>query len=185
MSRLNKERCTDYEERESYVMPAAEDGVKEERMQRRIRREVIRVPDSKHGVVTEDDVVEELDRDDAAAQTISDEGGEGQGDKRHKSLWGYITTGSFLTSSGARQYYRYLVAIAVMCFVSIFLKFMSLNADMESRRLETEATVLRERAILFKEQRHDICTKSEVERLLSDDGIEMTNLSGDSRIIRR
>lgn len=154
-----------------------------EHILRRINREVVRVAESQEPTPkVKGGAEEEVSHDSEPTPNHHD---KGQRDTQRKSLWGHITTGSFLTSSGARQYYRYLVAIAIMCFVSIFLKFMSLNADIEARRMEKEATVLRERAILFKEQRHNICTKSEIERILVEDGVELQDLSSNSRIIER
>lgn len=101
-----------------------------------------------------------------------------------KSIWQHITTGTLLTS-GAVQYYRYLIAIAVMCFLSIFLTFMSLNADREYRRLEKYATVLNERAVLKAEERYSLSSKSAVTERLKSYGIVLTDLSNDSRLIEK
>ena len=84
---------------------------------------------------------EEYDEDDyeAAEEGAEDEAGEDVAvTPRSKSIWQHITTGSFFTS-GAVQYYRYLIAIAVMYFISIFLTFVSLNADREYRKLDPNA----------------------------------------------
>lgn len=186
---MTKRKVSTYtpdEELDDIVAAAEVDAAEERRMQRRIRREVVRIADDDE---VDAESAEELDVEEGEGATNSRDEASGEATKqeprRRKSLWGLITTGSFLTSSSARQYYRYLAAIAIMCFVSIFLKFMALNADIESRRLEKEATILRERAILFKEQRHNASTKSEIERHLSESGIELINLSGKSRIIER
>lgn len=183
MAKRKVSTYTPDEELDDIVAAAEADAAEERRMQRRIRREVVRIAD--------DVEVDEVEHDEEEQEEVTDSRNEAPEEATHseprkrKSLWGLITTGSFLTSNSARQYYRYLAAIAIMCFVSIFLKFMALNADIESRRLEKEATILRERAILFKEQRHNVSTKSEIERNLSESGIELINLSGKSRIIER
>jgi hypothetical protein len=83
-------------------------------------------------------------------------------------LWKHIVTGGFITSDGAVQYYRYLVAIAIMCFISIFLTFMSLNANGEYRRKEKLRDELRERSIALREQRLRISQREEVKQLIHD-----------------
>ena len=120
---------------------------------RRIRREIVRVEES-----TEDDELDEEDEDieadiddeydddeqtqiereddeEADDEDEDDEKDEAENEAQpSKSIWRHIVTGGFITSDGATQYYRYLIAIAIMCFISIFLTFMSLNADSEYRR---------------------------------------------------
>lgn len=104
--------------------------------------------------------------------------------RQTKSLWQHITTGSLLTA-GAAQYYRYLIAIAVMCFLSIFLTFMSLNADREHRRKEKYATVLHERSVLKEEERYSLSSKAVVTRRLKEHGVELVDLSPKSRLIEK
>lgn len=99
-----------------------------------------------------------------------------------KSIWQHIVTGSILTS-GAVPYYRYLIAIAVMCFVSIFLTFMLLNADREYRRKNEYAKVLYERSVLMDERRYNLSSKRAVTERLREYGIELIDLSNDSRVI--
>ena len=96
----------------------------------RIRREIIRVENEEVEQSEEDETKEEGAEKscDSAESATGEEEQEGNGSK---SLWRHILTGGFITSDGALQYYRYLIAIAVMCFVSIFLTFMSLNANAE------------------------------------------------------
>jgi hypothetical protein len=78
-----------------------------------------------------------------------------------------------------------LIAIAVMCFICIFLTFLSLNADREYRLLEKRALVLRERAIIFEDRKYSISTREEVNKLLEKHGIELKDLDHDSRVIRK
>lgn len=103
---------------------------------------------------------------------------------KSKSIWQHITTGTFLTS-GAQQYYGYLIAIAAMCFISIFLTFMSWNADREYRRLEQYAMVLNERAVLKAEERYSLSSKSAVTERLKSYGIVLVDLSNESRLIEK
>lgn len=151
----------------------------EERMKRRIRREIIRVNSGEH----DDEIDEERRLMDEEAEEQREQ--EEQQRKKEGSLWRLLTTGSFLTSSDAGFYYRFLIAIAAMCFVSIFLTFMSLNAERECRRLEEQAKILRERSIIIDEKRYSISSKSEVERMLEERGILLIDLSNSSRLIEK
>ena len=104
--------------------------------------------------------------------------------QRTKSLWQHITTGTFLTD-GAASYYRSLLIIAAMYFMSIFLNFVQLNSDREYRSLQNYATVLNERAVLKEEERFSLSSKSYVEERLKSYGIELIDLSKHSRLIEK
>ena len=151
----------------------------EERIQRRIRREIIRINSGE----VDEELAEERRRMDEEA--IEEQEQRDRERRQQRSLWRQLFTGGILTSDGALQYYRALIAIAAMCFLSIFLTFMSLNAERECRNLEKQATILRERSVLMEEQRYSISSKREVERMLRERGIEMIDLSNDSRLIER
>lgn len=169
-------------EREDVIFDIdAENELAAER-KRRIRREVVRLDEepTRSGE-------EEYDEDDyvSAEEEVDDEAGEDVAvTPRSKSIWQHITTGSFFTS-GAVQYYRYLIAIAVMYFISIFLTFVSLNADREYRKLENYATVLNERSILKEEERFSLSSKHAIEERLRSYGIELIDLSAKSRLIEK
>jgi hypothetical protein len=109
---------------------------------------------------------------------------ENSGEERKSSPWLIITTGKILTA-GTLPYHRYFIAIAVMCFISIFLTFMSLNADREYRQRERYATILHERAVLKEEHRYSISSKSAITSRLKQHGIELIELSKDSRLIKK
>lgn len=119
------------------------------------------------------------------------EGQEGQerdeeqemGEKRSMP-WLIFTTGRILTE-GSLPYHRYFIAIAIMCFLSIFLTFMSLNANREYKQREEYASILHERAILREEKRYGLSSKSAVTSRLQKHGIELIELSKDSRIIEK
>ena len=104
--------------------------------------------------------------------------------RRSRSILFNIFTGGFLSTDGATKYYRMLIAIAAMCFICIFLTFLSLNADREYRLLEKHAVVLRERAIIFEDRKYSISTREEVNRLMEKQGIELKDLDNDSHVIR-
>lgn len=156
--------------------------------ERRIRREVVRI--SQHDVESdtdEDDApwYDDQDEHDTEPEVFAEEEPHGEEHaKRSKSLWQHITTGTFFTD-GAASYYRYLIAIAAMYFLSIFLSFVQLNADREYRKLQNYATVLNERAVLKEEERYSLSSKSNVEERLQSYGIELVDLSKQSRLIEK
>ena len=164
----------------------------EELRKRRIRKEIIRVDAEEDEDDEDDEEAEDEDVDDEADDDEEEEDGGDEeqdddkvdeGAKPSRSIWKHIVTGGFITSDNASQYYRYLIAIAIMCFVSIFLTFMSLNADSEYRRKESELAVLRERSVLKSEERYRISSRDEVVRMLKEsDGIEMVDQNNSQRM---
>lgn len=141
--------------------------------QSRIRREVVVLEEE-----GDEPDAEEADDDDEEVD------GEHEGDTKREKPWMMFTTGSILTA-GTLPYYRYFIAIAAMCFLSIFLTFMSLNADREYRLREKYASVLHERAVLKEEERYGLSSKSAVQKRLKEHGIELVDLSKGSRLIER
>ncbi len=115
-----------------------------------------------------------------------EQGEDNEEDEERESSapWLVITTGKILTE-GSLPHHRYFIAIAVMCFFSIFLTFMSLNADREYRQREQYASVLHERAVLKEELRYNLSSKSAVTSRLKRHNIELIELSKDSRIIEK
>lgn len=146
----------------------------------RVRREVVILAeeDNNHA---HGELNEEHDENDEGG---NDEEGNDEEGKESNMPWLIITTGKILTE-GSLPYHRYFIAIAFMCFFSIFLTFMSLNADREYRQREDYASVLQERAILKEEQRYDLSSKRDITNRLKAHGIELIDLSKDSRIIER
>lgn len=134
----------------------------------RVRREVIILSDEEQGASND---VEEQEEDEVQ-------------EEESNMPWLIITTGKILTE-GSLPYHRYFIAIAIMCFFSIFLTFMSLNADREYRQRERYASILHERAVLKEEQRYGLSSKSAVTNRLKQHGIELVDLSKESRIIER
>lgn len=152
-------------------MTRQHDDIADIEAQERIRREVIILESEEHDPATE--------RDDE-----DNDGVEHDSDTRREKPWMMFTTGSILTD-GTLPYYRYFISIAAMCFVSIFLTFMSLNADREYRLREKYASVLHERAVLKEEERYGLSSKNAVQRRLEEHGIELIDLSKESRLIER
>ncbi len=143
----------------------------DELRRRRISREIVRVESEEVDDEEDEDEEEDVDEDDTQERDGDDavEDGEEKKPRASKSLWEQLISGGFIASDGAVQYYRYLIAIAVMCFVSIFLTFMSLNANAEYRRKEKLRDELRERSISLREQRLRISQREEVKRMISEE----------------
>ncbi len=172
----------------------ARSSEEEELRKRRIRREIVRVEEDDEDDELDEDIDDEIEddaEDDEQTQIDdNDEEGDEESDEESeeevqpsKSIWRHIVTGGFITSDGATQYYRYLVAIAIMCFISIFLTFMSLNADSEYRRKERYVSVLRERSVLKSEERYRASSRDEVVRRLAEEhGVVMVDQNNSQRI---
>ena len=141
----------------------------------RVRKEVV-ILSEEENTQASNESNEELDEE-------LDEG-EDEGDNGKSMPWLIITTGKILTE-GSLPYHHYFIAIAFMCFFSIFLTFMSLNADREYRQREKYASVLHERVVLREEQRYELSSKSAVTNRLKSHGIELIELSKNSRIIEK
>ena len=178
----------------------------DENRRRRISREIVRVEseidnEEEEEVDEEDEEGEEArpakrplstkraddeDEDDEESEENDeeDEDDEDEEDEnRSHSLWQHIITGGFIAGDNASQYYRYLIAIALMCFVSIFLTFMSLNADDEYRSKEKHVALLRERSVLKSEERYRVASRDEVvKRLDREYGIKMVEQESSQRM---
>ena len=159
-------------------------GAKESRKPKHKR---VKKQRGKRGNTSEDELEDDDEEDDneEGDDEDEDEGDEedNDGEEESKSLWQHIATGGFIAGDNATQYYRYLIAIALMCFISIFLTFMSLNADDEYRRKEKRLTLLRERSILKSEERYRISSREEVVRRLDKEfGITMIEQKNSQRM---
>jgi hypothetical protein len=148
-------------------------------IQRRIDREVVIV---KNNEEQEADITEKAVNSTEEHEELNE--GHATEAKRNKSIAQHIITGSLLTD-GAVPYHRYFIAIAVMCFVSIFLTFLSLNTSNEYRRKERTLTTLHERSVIKEEQRYGLSSKSAVTSRLKEYNIELVDLSKDSRLIEK
>lgn len=160
-------------------------------IRRRINREVVRVEEERpeERIIEEDDDYfedsdVEYDEDALTEEEEIDQEIEDEETKRPKRLIDHIITGSLLTD-GTVPYYRYFIAIAVMCFLSIVLTFLSLNASNEYRRKEHMVTTLHERSVVKDEQRYGLSSKSAIQERLLEHNIELVDLSKNSRLIEK
>lgn len=149
----------------------------------RIHNEVIILEDEEaEAAQRQEDDAPWYDYDEDDTPFIEDENEEQSNESMNP--WMLITTGRILTE-GSLPYYRYFIAIAIMCFFSIFLTFMSLNANREYRQREKYASVLHERAVLKEEEKYGLSSKRAVTARLKSYDIELIDLSKDSRLIER
>jgi hypothetical protein len=155
-------------------------------MRRRIDREVIRMEQEHNDEKPQEEDALDRDIEDDVEAEVEQYNGEANSEeqtkRRPKSLVDHIITGSLLTD-GTVPYYRYFIAIAVMCFLSIFLTFLSLNTSNEYRRKERLVTTLHERSVVKDEQRYGLSSKSSITERLKQYNIELVDLSRDSRLI--
>jgi hypothetical protein len=134
--------------------------------------------------VDSEDEMSESDEDNEEEETEDDAKREQKRTPKEKSLMQHIITGSLLTE-GTMPYYCYFIAIAVMCFLSIFLTFLSLNTNHELRRKEKQTTLLHERSVIKDEVRYEVSSKSEITKRLKEQGIELVDLSKSSRLVEK
>lgn len=154
--------------------------------QERIHREVVIIEeDNEDGYDVEEPDEEQgtlEDEDEGEDEPFADINAADRAEQEIENGWMLITTGRILTD-GALPYYRYFIAIAIMCFFSIFLTFVSLNANREYRQREKYASVLHERSVLKEEERYGLSSKSEITTRLEGYGIKLVDLSKESRLI--
>ena len=138
----------------------------------RIKREVIIIDeeDNQEPIPTEEDEEEIPFADENEPHTTDT-----------STAWMMFTSGRMLTDSTLS--FRYFVTIAIMCFLSIFLTFMSLNANREYRQREQYASVLHERSVLKEEERYSLSSKSVVTKRLEQHGIKLIDLTKESRLL--
>ena len=158
-------------------------------LRRRIDREVVILSseDTEEEVAKEDEEsdIEQMMGDEEEDIECNDEDMESEEENnKEKSFYDFITSGLLLTH-GAVPYYRYFIAIAIMCFLSICLTFISLNASHEQRRKENQITILHERSVIKEEMRHELSSKSAITERLRKYNIELVDLSKDSRLIEK
>lgn len=144
---------------------------------RKIRREVMRV---QRGEATE-----ELHADEEQEQILraEEQATEQREERRRSSAFWQLFSGTILVRKGSSEYYRYMICIAVMFFLSIVVMFSALHLDVRYTRLEREVQLLRERSIRLEEQRYRQTTHSAIVERLRERGIELYDPLKPSEII--
>ncbi|MDE6045719.1 MAG: hypothetical protein K2G10_00255 [Alistipes sp.] len=128
----------------------------EEEFARRVRREVLRIGRGDADEEIRADLAREAEeRAEQRAEAAARE-------KRRASLVRQFFTGTILVREGVSRSYPYMLCIAVMLFLSIFVMFLALRFDMRHSELEREVQKLRERSIRLSEERFQATTHSAI-----------------------
>ena len=131
---------------------------REEELARRIRREVLRVQSGE----ADEEIRADREREQAEEEA-----------RRRSNIFWLLFSGNILVRKGASEYYRYMICIAAMFFVSIFVMFTALHLDMKYSRLYREVQMLRERSTRLQEQRFRHTTHSAILEELRRRGIDL------------
>lgn len=151
--------------------PLSEEEMREreeaEEFRRRVRREILRVQSG------EADEEIARDREEEEARQREEQEREQRAARKRSRLFWQIFSGNILVNRSVAENYRYFVAIAGMCFVSIVVMFASLAADMKYSRMEREVQLLRERSIRLQEQLYRRTTHAAISEELQRRGISL------------
>ena len=129
---------------------------REEELARRIRREVLRVQSGE----ADEEIRADREREQAEEEARQEE--QRKEERRRSNIFWLLFSGNILVRKGASEYYRYMICIAAMFFVSIFVMFTALHLDMKYSRLYREVQMLRERSTRLQEQRFRHTTHSAI-----------------------
>ena len=102
---------------------------REEELARRIRREVLRVQSGE----ADEEIRADREREQAEEEARQEE--QRKEERRRSNIFWLLFSGNILVRKGASEYYRYMICIAAMFFVSIFVMFTALHLDMKYSRL--------------------------------------------------
>ena len=138
---------------------------REEELARRIRREVLRVQSGE----ADEEIRADREREQAEEEARQEE--QRKEERRRSNIFWLLFSGNILVRKGASEYYRYMICIAAMFFVSIFVMFTALHLDMKYSRLYREVQMLRERSTRLQEQRFRHTTHSAILEELRRRGI--------------
>ncbi len=156
---------------------AAEDAERN----RRIRQEVVRVLSG----AAEDDLAEDerLRQEQEAAEAEEREAEE----RRQNSWWNTtlkaLFTGEILTKEKIQHIYPYLMFVAGMFFLSIFILFTALRLDIKRSRLQDELRVLQEQSIRQSEQLYKATSRSAIIEQSKARGLNLEELPTQTYII--
>lgn len=140
---------------------------REEELARRIRREVLRVQSGE----ADEEIRADREREQAEEEARQEE--QRKEERRRSNIFWLLFSGNILVRKGASEYYRYMICITAMFFVSIFVMFTALHLDMKYSRLYREVQMLRERSTRLQEQRFRHTTHSAILEELRRRGIDL------------
>ena len=151
--------------------PLTEDEIRrlqeDEEFRRRVRREVLRMQSG------EADTDIERDREEQKAKESERTREQAKKRLRRSRLFWQLFSGNILLNRNVKEHYGYLLAIAIMCGVSIFVMFSSLYADLRHSQVERELQLVRERSIRLQEQLHRRTTHQAIREELARRGINL------------
>lgn len=148
---------------------------------RRIRNEVVRVLSGK----AEEDLAEDerlrLEQEEAEQEARERE------ERRQNSWWNKtfkaFFTGEILTNEETRHIYPYLLFVALIFFVSIFILFSALSLDIKRSRLQNELIVLQEQSVRQSEQLYRATSRSAIIEQSKARGLNLEELPTQTHII--
>ena len=139
----------------------------DEEFRRRVRREVLRMQSG------EADTDIERDREEQRAEESERTREQAKQRLKRSRLFWQLFSGNILLNRNVKEHYGYLLAIAIMCGVSIFVMFSSLYADLRHSQVERELQLVRERSIRLQEQLHRRTTHQAIREELARRGINL------------
>lgn len=139
----------------------------DEEFRRRVRREVLRMQSG------EADTEIEQEREQQRAEQQERNREEAKQRLRRSRLFWQLFSGNILLNRNVQEHYGYLIAIAIMCVVSIFVMFSALYADLRYSQVERELQLVRERSIRLQEQLYRRTTHQAVRDELARRGINL------------
>lgn len=161
------------EERERVAADAERD--------RRIRQEVVRVLSG----AAEEDLAED-ERLRAEQEAAEEE--ERKREERRRNSWlnkwfRALFTGEILTNEETRHIYPYLMFVAGMFFLSIFILFSALRLDIKRSRLQDELRVLQEQSVRQSEQLYRATSRNAIIEQSKARGLNLEELPTQTYII--
>ncbi|MCM1151248.1 MAG: FtsL-like putative cell division protein [Alistipes sp.] len=149
----------------------------EEEFARRVRREVLRIERGD----ADEEIRADLQRE--AEERVEQQADAAKRERRRASLVRQFFTGTILVREGVSRSYPYMLCIAVMLFLSIFVMFLGLRFDMRHSELEREVQKLRERSIRLSEERFRATTHSAIVARLRERNIPLYDPSAPGEVI--
>ena len=153
---------------------------------RRIRQEVVRVLSGE----AEEDLAEDerlrLEQKEREAEEREAEEREAE-ERRRNSWWNKwfqaLFTGEILTNEETRHIYPYLMFVAGMFFLSIFILFSALRLDIKRSRLQDELRVLQEQSVRQSEQLYKATSRSAIIEQSKARGLDLEELPTQTYVI--
>ncbi len=94
-----------------------------------------------------------------------------------------LLSGNFFQSREVTRYYKHLIVIAILFFLSISMKFWSLHLDMRHSQTSRHVQLLRERSVRLKEVRSSKMSNAAIESELKRRGIALQEANTPTKIL--